>query len=143
MACRLATDQLCACLNSTDYKRVKELVEHIQAVAENLCQASQKEVDQYSKIRELKRRDITLELLAMERKYPGSLSAEEIAKHQATIQATDDIRLYDVENAIQQLNIEILHIYEADYRNLLQLKGATFEVLGAETLKNADAILSR
>lgn len=141
ISCRIAADQLIAYVNTADYKKIKELVDHIADVADKFFRVSQKEIDQYSKQLELKRREITLELLSMEKKYPGSLSAEEIAKHQVTIQATDDIRFEDIENAIQQLNEKIIHIYETDFRGLLQLKGVTFEAIGVQTLKKADAIL--
>lgn len=140
--CRTTVDQLSAYLNTADYQKVKELIDHIADVTDKLFQMSQKEIDQYSKQRDLQRREITLKLLSMEERYPGSLSAEEIAEHQVTIQTTDDIRFKDIENAIQQLNEEFIRIYETDFRGLLQLKGATFEIISVQMLKNADSILS-
>lgn len=142
MSCRTATDQLSAYLNTADYPKVKELIDHIANVAEKFFQVSQKEIDQYSKQQELKRAEIALKLIAMEEKYPGSLSAEEISEHYVTIQTTYDIRFEDIKKAIQQINEEVIHIYETDFRGLLQLKGATFEVISVQTQKNADAILS-
>lgn len=83
-----------------------------------------------------------MKLISMEEKYPGSLSAEEIAEHYVTVQTTYDIRFEDIENEIKQLNMEFIRIYEKDFRNLLQTKGATFEAINWQTQKNADAILS-
>ena len=140
--CRTTVDQLSAYLNTADYPKVKELIDHIADVTDKLFQMSQKEIDQYSKQRDLQRREIALKLLSMEERYPGSLSAGEITEHQVTIQTTNDIRFEDIENAIQQLNEEIVRIYEVDFRGLLQLKGATFEIISVQGLKNADSILS-
>ena len=142
ISCRTAADQLIAYLNVVDYPKVEELINHIASVAEKFFQVSKQEIDQYSKQQELKRREITLELLSMEKKRPGSLSAEEIVKHQETIKNTDSIRFEDIEKAIQQINEEIIRIYETDFRGLLQLKGATFEAISVQTQKDADAILS-
>ena len=142
ISCRTAADQLNAYLNTIDYPKVKELIDHISDVADKFFQASQKEIDQYSKQRDLQRRKITLELLSMEERYPGSLSAGEIAKHQETIKDTDSICLEDIKKAIQQINEEVIRIYETDFRGLLQRKGATFEAINVQTQKEADAILS-
>lgn len=142
ISCRTATDQLCAYLNTIDYPRVKELIDKIADVADKSFQISQKIIDQYSKQRELDRRKIALELLSIEGKRPGSLPAEEIAKHQLTIQTTDSICSEDIEDAIQELHVELIRIYNTDFRSLLQLKGTTFETIHMQTLKNADSILS-
>lgn len=142
IGCRTATNQLIAYLNVADFPKVKELVDCIADVADKFFQVSQKEIDQYSKQQELKRAEIAMKLISMEEKYPGSLSAEEIAEHYTTIQTTYDIRFEDIENAIKQLNMEFIRIYEKDFRNLLQTKGATFEAINSQTQKNADAILS-
>ena len=56
ISCRTAADQLIACVNTVDYKNIKELVDYIADVADKLFQVSQKEIDQYSKQLELKRR---------------------------------------------------------------------------------------
>lgn len=142
MSCRSATDQLCAYLNNADYTRVKDLVDHIAAVAEKFFQASQKGVNQYSRIQQLQLRNTVLKLLSMAEQHPDMFSAEEFAKYQVTIQTSDDIRFEDIESAIRQLNEEIIRIYETDFRGLLQLKGTTFETIGMQMQKNADAILS-
>ena len=142
ISCRTATDQLSAYLNTIDYPRVKELIDKIADVADKCFQISQKITDQYRKQRELERRKIALELLSIEEKHPGSLPAEEIAKHRLTVQTTDSIRSEDIENAIQELHVEFIRIYEADFRGLLQLKGATFEMISVQTRENADSILS-
>ena len=142
MTCRSATDLLCAYINSADYPQVKGLVDLIKNVAEKLFQVSQKEINQYSKLRELESRKSALKLLEMAERRPGVLSAEEIAKHRETIKNTDGIRFEDIEHAIQESHMEIIRIYEADFRSLLQQKGVTFEMISAQTLSNADAILS-
>lgn len=142
MTCRTATDQLISYINTADYPKIKELVDHIAEVAEKFFQVSQKEIDQFSKQQELKQRELTLELLSKEKKYPGSLFEEDIAKYYETIHATADIHFEDIVKAIQQLNVEFIHIYEADFRELLQQKGITFEKISLQTQENADAILS-
>ena len=111
-------------------------------VAEKFFQVSPKEIDQFSKQQELKQRELTLKLLSNEKKCPGLFSEEDIAKHYETIQATADIHFEDIVNAIRQLNAEFIHIYETDFRELLQQKGITFEKISLQTQKNADAILS-
>ena len=78
--CQVATDQLMACINTVDYKRIEDLVNRIRNAADTFFQLSQKKIDQYNKQQQLKRREIAQELLTMEKKYPGSISTEEITK---------------------------------------------------------------
>lgn len=142
ISCRTTTDQLISYINTVDYPKVKELVDRIADVADKFFQVSQKEVDQYRKRQDLQRGEIATKLISMEEQYPGSISAEELAKHYLTVQTTYDIHSEDIEKAIQHLNEEVIRIYETDYRELLQLKGATFEIISMQTQKNADAMLS-
>ena len=142
ISCRTATDLLIACVNSADYAKIGEITSRIADIADKLFHVSQKEVEQYGKQQQLKQREITLELLSMEKQFPGSLPAEEIIKYQETIKNTDDICFEGITSAIQQLNGEIIQIYETDFRGLLQIKEATFESINEQVQKNADAILS-
>ena len=142
MTCRLATDQLCAYLNTEDLSIIKGLVDQIADVAEKFVQVCQEEVDQSSKLHDLQSRKIALELISIEEQHPGSLSAEEILRHQETIKNTNNIDFDDVKTTLGGLNGEIIRIYEIDFRSLLQLKGAAFETINTQMRKRADAILS-
>lgn len=142
ISCRTATDQLTSYINTVDYLKVKELIDRIADVADKFFQVSQKEVDQYEKQLALHNRENALNLLLQEERYPGSLSAYEIEKHQLMVQNTSDIRSEDIKNAVQKLGEEFIRIYDEDFRGLLQLKGTTFETINLQTQKNADAILS-
>lgn len=142
ISCRTATDQLNAYLNTRDYPRVKALIDKIADVAEKFFQVGQKEVEQYNKLQQWELRDSTLKLLKMAEERPDALPAEEIAKHKETIKNTDGIRFEDIEHAIQELHVELIRIYETESRLLLQLKGATFETISAQTQANADSMLS-
>ena len=142
MSCRLATDQLMTRVNTVDYKKIERLVNQIQKVAEKFFQLSQNKVDQYGRMRQLREREATLKLLAIEQQYPGSLSASEVAKHQETIRMTEGICLEDIINVLGEISKEFMKEYDKEFRPLLQLKGATFEVIHQQIQAKADAILS-
>ena len=48
VSCRIETDQLMTCVNTVDFKKIAELVKHIQGGAEKLFQLSQRKINQYN-----------------------------------------------------------------------------------------------
>ena len=142
VSCRIETDQLMTCVNTVDFKKIAELVKHIQEGAEKLFQLSQRKIDQYNKQLQLQQRENVRKLLAIEQQYPGSLPASEIARHQETIKMTDGICLEEITDSINESNKEFWNIYDTEFRPLLQLKGTTFESIYMQIQANADAILS-
>lgn len=139
--CRTATDQLMAYINNVDYVKISDLISRVAETADKLYWLSQKKIDQYGKQQQLKNREPVLKLLSIEERSPGSLSKKEIAEYQDIIGQTNDIHLEDIMDAITQISKEFVNIYETEYRALLQFKGATFEVIGAQIQENADKIL--
>lgn len=142
ISCRTATDMLMTCVNTADYVNIEKLVNDITDTANILFQVSQKKIDQYNRQQQLEKRKLTQELLQIEHNKPGSLSAEEIAAHQKTIEDTNCISFKDIMNEMQKVNDEFVHIYDMRFRPLLQQKGVTFEVINKKIQENADAILS-
>ena len=88
---------------------MKELLDRISDIAEKLFQASKKEVDQYDKLRELKRRNIALKMISVEKQNPGACSAKEIEEIRALLQLKGTtfarINLETLKNADDILNI--------------------------------------
>lgn len=141
MACRTATDQLNAHLNTTDYPKVKELINAIAAASDHFFQISQEQVTVYSKLRDFMHRDTAKKTIDIELQNPASFPTETITFCQELIHDTNGLQFEDIRKSIGQLNEKMVSAYETTYKSLLQRKGLTFEIINTEIQKQADRIL--
>lgn len=141
IGCQVATDQLNAYLNTTDYPKVKMLIDEIGRASEQFRQIYQEEVEAYSQLRDFQSRDTWLKTLEMESRYPNSFSIEILTSCTKKLDETNELRDKDIQNTIKELHGKIISAYHSTYRALLQLKGATFETINTEIQKNANSIL--
>lgn len=141
ISCRIATDPLMACVNTADYTKIEELVNHLADVSTRLVEASQKKVDQYTKIRQLSDRETAWNMILQEKLCPGSFAEAKIITCEKIMQETNEIRFEDIEKERQQTAKEFVDIYNTAYRPLLQLKGMTFESINSQIQANADKML--
>ena len=141
MSCKTATDQLCSHLNVVDYPKVKKLIDEINKASEQFSQIVQEEIAAYSELRDFLSRDTAKKTIDMEAAYPHSFPTETLSYCEQILNKTNGLRLEDMQNAIGRLDEKMAEAYQSTYRNLLQLKGSTFEEINAEIQKNADGIL--
>lgn len=141
ISCKLATDQLNAYLSTTDYPKVKELIDAIYSFSEQISAIFTNEIEWYTKLRDLISRDTAKKTMDMETQYPGSFPVETLSCCLKIIHDTDGLKIKDIEDAIGQLTLKIGEAHQKTYRNLLQLKGSTFDAINTEIQKNADSIL--
>lgn len=142
MSCRMATDPLCSHLNVVDYPKVKKLIDEINKASELFFQIGQEEITAYSELRDFMSRDTAKKTIDMEAVYPHSFPMETLSYCEQILNKTNGLRLKDIQNTIGQLNEKMVEAYQNTYRNLLQLKGSTFEGINVETQKKADSILN-
>ncbi len=142
LSCGMAMDQLNAYLNAVDYPYVKGLLEKIKLTAESLSNVSQHGIDEYTKLRDLQHRSVAEKMISSEQRYPGSFSQEDIEESHQVIEKTNGIKYKDIEEALHQFSEEIIRVYELTYKELLRVKGSTFERIDLQILKNADEILN-
>lgn len=140
--CKMATDVLNAHLNIVDYPKFKELIDGITVAAKDFISISQKEIDQYSSLQFWLHRDNAYKILKLEEERPGSFSTEDIAFNMEIVKKCESTSYEEINQKIKQINSEFIESYEEKYKELLQLTGATFEMISAETQKYADSILS-
>lgn len=76
----------------------------------------------------------------MEMKFPHAFSEDMLSFCKSVLGRTDRVTL-DAINKEIGMHKEMVAVYEKTYRNLLQLKGQTFEVINMEIQKNANDIL--
>lgn len=141
ISCKLATDQLNAYLSTTDYPKVKELIDAIYNFSEQISAICTNEIEWYTKLRDLLSRDTAKKTMDMENQYPGSFPVETLSFCLKIIHDTDDLKIKDIEDAIGQLTAKMVEAHQNTYRNLLQLKGSTFDAINTEVQRNADSIL--
>jgi len=139
--CKTVCDQLNAHLNIVDYPKFKKLIDSIAAASEEFVKLSQKEIDQYSDLQLLQQRKLSLEILEIEQNCPGSFDNESIAFSTSIIEKSNAINNEIIKKQLSQIGIEFIDAYEEKYRPLLQLCGATFDVINSETQQLADDIL--
>lgn len=139
--CKTACDQLNAHLNIVDYPKFKKLIDSIAAASEEFVKLSQKEIDQYSDLQLLQQRKLSLEILEIEQNHPGSFDNESIVFSTSIIEKSNAINNESIKKQLSQISIEFVDAYEEKYRPLLQLCGATFDVINSETQQLADDIL--
>lgn len=141
ISCKLATDQLNAYLSTTDYPKVKGLIDAIYNFSEQISAICTNEIEWYTKLRDLLSRDTAKKTMDMENQYPGSFPVETLSFCLKIIHDTDDLKIKDIEDAIGQLTAKMVEAHQNTYRNLLQLKGSTFDAINTEIQRNADSIL--
>lgn len=141
ISCKLATDQLNAYLSTTDYPKVKELIDAIYNFSRQISAICTNEIEWYTKLRDLLSRDTAKKTMDMETQYPGSFPVETLSFCLKIIHDTDDLKIKDIEDAIGQLTAKMVEAHQNAYRSLLQLKGSTFDAINTEIQRNADSIL--
>ena len=141
IGCQVATDQLNAYLSTTDYPKVKILIDGIRRASEQFRQIYHEEIEAYSKLRDFQGRDTWQKTLEMESMYPNSFSKEMLTSCEKKIDETNGLRDEDIQKTIGELHGKVISAYHSTYRSLLQLKGATFETINTEIQKNANSIL--
>ncbi len=141
MSCQAATDQLIAFLHFADYPKVKELIDRISNSIEEYVEICEKGIAVYKSLQNFCGRTTAEETLRMEAEHPNAFPENTLSLCRKILDSTDGITLDDINRDISACNKEMVSAYETTHRNLLQLKGQTFEAINMETQKIADSIL--
>lgn len=139
--CRIATDQLFSYLSSEDFPKVKNLLDQIMQASNSFSTICEKEIKAYKEIKDLKARRTALETTELEKKYPNSFSTGVLVYCTGVLERTEDLKYDDIWNDIGSSNDEMAAAYEQVYRNLLALKGQTFDVIYTNIRREANEIL--
>ncbi len=141
MNCKTACDRLNANLNMVDYPKVKLLIDKISVISEEFVDISQLLIKQYADLRMWQHKDSALEMLEIEKKRPGTFSKDNIAFNENILEKIKGINYQNINSEIARLNLEFVNAYETKYREVLQLKGSTFEIIYKEIDSRANGIL--
>ena len=141
MACKIASDQLVAFLNGADYQKVKTLLEHANQATEEFSHICDEEIAIYERLLSFSGRQTAERTVEMEAAHPASFSEDTLTFCRTIIDKTNGITLDALTKELAASNEKMVSAYETKYRDLLQLKRQTFEVINAETRKKADSIL--
>lgn len=141
VSCKTATDQLIAFLNGTDYPKVKVLLDCIHSATEEFSQRSDKEISAYARLRDYTSRKVADDTQKMENEHPHAFSEDTLSFCRSILEGTDGVTFDSINEDIASSNKEMISAYETTYKNLLQLKGQTFEAIAKEMQKKADQIL--
>lgn len=141
LTCEMAGDQLKIYVGSNDYAYVKPLIDSIIGATKQFVAASQKQIDQYSNLLSLKRREIAEKAIKLQKQYPGSFSQTDMAEHNEVLKKTKDIKFDNIKNSLFQLINETVAINNNIYKPLLKSKNKVFEEVNADIQQRADEIL--
>lgn len=141
MNCKLVCDQLNAHLNIADYSRLKKLIDEITKASDIFFKTSQVQVDNYTKLRDLQRRNVAEKMFNQEKEYPGCFSKQEISDGKKLIEKTNNYIYTDIEKDVSICNAEIIGKYETIYKELLKRKGSIFGTINLEVQQTADDML--
>lgn len=141
MACKIASDQLVAFLNGADYQKVKTLLERANQATEEFSHICDEEIAIYERLLSFSGRQTAERTVEMEAAHPASFSEDTLTFCRTIIDKTNGITLDALTKELAASNKKMVSAYETKYRDLLQLKRQTFEVINAETRKKADSIL--
>ena len=141
MNCKTACDRLNANLNMVDYPKVKLLIDKISVISEEFVDISQLLIKQYSDLRMWQHKDSAFEMLEIEKKRPGTFLKDNIAFNEDILEKIKGIDYQNINSEIAKLNLEFVDAYEIKYREVLQLKGSTFEIIYKEIDSRANGIL--
>lgn len=141
LTCEMAEDKLKVCVSSKDYAYVKTLVDSTVSAAKQFVATSQKQIDEYSKLLSLKRREIAEKAIKLQKQYPGSFSQTDMAEHSEVLEKTKDVKFDNIKNALCQFINETVAINNTVYKPLLKSKNKVFEEINADIQRRADEIL--
>lgn len=141
LTCEMAGDQLKVCVSSNDYAYVKPLVDSTVSAAKQFVATSQKQIDEYSNLLSLKRREIAEKAIKLQKQYPGSFSQTDMAEHNEVFEKTKDIKFDNIKNSLCQFINETVAINNSVYKPLLKSKNKVFEEINADIQRRADEIL--
>ena len=141
MACKIASDQLIAFLNGADYPKVKTLLERANQATEEFSHICDEEIAIYERLLDFSNRQTAERTVEMEAAHPASFPEDTLTFCRTIIDKTNGITLDALTKELAASNEKMVSAYETKYRDLLQLKGQTFEAINAEIQKKADSIL--
>ena len=141
MSCKIATDQLHTCLSTTDFPKVKNLIEAINNFTDQISDICTEQISAYSKLRNYLSLDTAKKTMEMESQYPGSFPPETLSFCSRIINETNGLNSEDIRDAIGKLTMKMVEAHQNTYRKLLQLKGSTFAAIDAEIQNKADNML--
>lgn len=79
MSCKIATDQLNTCLSTTDFPKVKNLIDAINNFTEQISEICTEQISVYLKLRDYLSLDTAKRIMDMESRYPGSFPDETLS----------------------------------------------------------------
>ena len=141
MASKIASYQLVAFLNGADYQKVKTLLERANQATEEFSHICDEEIAIYERLLSFSGRQTAERTVEMETAHPASFPEDTLTFCRTIIDKTNGITLDALTKELADSNEKMVSAYETKYRDLLQLKRQTFEVINAETRKKADSIL--
>lgn len=141
MDCRLATDKLFTCLSYIDYPKVKPLLDAVNNASQEFFGIAQKEYDAYVKLSVSQIRNSAQGIVDNARRFPNTVSPYDVSYAENVLNTTTAVRPEAIYDEIGVYNKEMGNAYETTYRQLLSLKGQTFDTIHTEIQKNADEIL--
>lgn len=141
ISCKLATDRLCSQLNTDDYKKVKELIDSIIQFSEKVTPVIDCEIELYRKMLQLQQRKNVLELLEYSRANAASISPQELEEYNEILKKTEGLTLDQIRMDLREPYEKVNNLYANEYRELLQKKGATFELIRRDIQNKADEVL--
>lgn len=122
LTCEVAGDQLRICLSSNDYSCVKSLIDSIISATKQFAGVSQKQIDQYSNLLSLKRREIAEKAFEIQAQHPGSFSQFDMNEHMEALEKTKHIKFEEIEAELRQLVTATVFVNEKEYKPLLKMK---------------------
>ena len=141
LTCEMAGDQLKVCVSSNDYAHVKPLIDSAINATKQFVAISQKQINQYSNLLSLKRREIAEKAIKLQKQYPGSFSQKDMAEHNEVLEKTKDIKFDSIQMELCLFINETVSISNNVYKPLLRMKNKVFEEINAEVQQKADEIL--
>lgn len=136
--CSLSIDFLNSCLDIKEYPYIKDLLYNISILSQTVVNISQKGIEQYIKLRDLKHNENIQRIMHLSQQYRITLSQEEINEYYKLLNRTKDIKYEDIEYKISMFTKEMREEYNKKYIELLKLKENTFEKINKEILEKAN-----
>ena len=141
MNCKTCYDRLNTHLNIVDLPKVKKLIDEISKISEEFVDISELLIKQYSDLRLWQHKDSAIEIFEFEKKYPGSFTQENLSFNNEVLEKLRFINKEMIDSEITKINLEFVSLYEGKYRELLRLRGSTFETIYNEINSRANDIL--
>lgn len=139
--CQMATSQLLAYLNAEDYKKLNAFLSKVAEDANLFVSIVDEGIEAYKCFFHYMIQNQMRQTVAYDKANPNRILPDAIEYEKAALDEISALSWDDIQNMITKFNRKMVAAYEENYKQLLDLKRSSFEIIDKEIQCNSDRML--